>query len=664
MMLLAACLGALTACSTGIRVDRASRAESLFTAFKENLIGPGTPSARTEQTLRKYDLAQLAEKAPAEAETRLVELYQSEPQPDFLYTLAELTFLRGRKTETWNTHESLALYYRAAGYSYHYLFTTARKPREGSPATSDPNGDAPDRWFTPQNAFDPRFRLACELYNQSLAKCLQAALAVGRLDPSSVLEIPTPDGSTFRLSVVQHGFVWPPGDFHQLQLCADFNVRGLANHHRTYGLGVPLIASRNAAQNHNETYLGDRSSFPATAFFRFEGSLRDLAQCRCGRLELYDPLRVQAIEVRGLHVPLESDITTPLAYGLATSELRNAWLRGFMRPQSIEAETGIYMIEPYQPGKIPVLFIHGLLSSPLTWAPMFNDLEAEPDLRERYQFWFYFYPTSAPYLSSAGDLRQRLKTVRERFDPQRQDANLDRMVVVGHSMGGLLAKLQTVDSGDDFFRLIGSPALDSLAISEKARRTVTDTVFFQRNPSIAHAVFIATPHRGSGLSHSTAGRLAASLAGMPRTLLQSSVEVWRAGLGQEMGKKRNRLPTSVDLLRPDAPGLEILAGRRQPPGTRYHSIIGVAQNNDLILERFFGGQLNTVGDGIVPYQSAHLAGVDSEIVVPANHLEVHTHPLSVLEVRRILRENLRATRAPIPPAQRGSPAVAECPGRD
>jgi len=630
--LLAATLGTITACSTGIRVDRSSRSEAMFTAFKENLVGVGTPAARTEQTLRKYDLDRLAVSAPAETEGRLLQLLKTEPPADLLYALAELAFLRGRKVEAWSAKESLPLYYRSAGYAYHYLFTTAR------PAASE---GGPDKRFTPQDVFDPRFRLACELYNQSLAKCLSAALAIGRLEPSRVLSVPTPDGSTFELSVIQHGFVWPAEDFTDVQLCADYKVRGLANHHRTYGLGVPLIVTRKVDQDHNETYLADHASFPATAFFRFEGTIDDLVGCRCGRLELYDPLRVNAIDVRGLHVPLESDVTTPLAYSLSRSELQGVWLKGFFRPETIEAQTGLYMIEPYQPGKIPVVFVHGLLSSPLAWAPMFNDLRAEPDLRDKFQFWFYFYPTSAPYFASAASLRNRLAELRRRVDPQGKDASLDRMVLVGHSMGGLIARLQTVDSENAFYELTGEPPLDSLALSEEARRTIRDSLFFEHNRSVSRAVFIGTPHRGSGLSLSTPGRIVGGLAGMPRVLLRTSMEVLGTEAGRESRFSRSRLPTSVDLLRPNAPALEVLLNRPRPPETTYHSIVGVTRNSDLVLERALGGQVNVLGDGIVPYESAHLADVDSELIVPANHFDLPLHPLSVLEVRRILREHLK-----------------------
>jgi hypothetical protein len=72
----------------------------------------------------------------------------------------------------------------------------------------------------------------------------------------------------------------------------------------------------------------------------------------------------------------------------------------------------------------------------------------------------------------------------------------------------------------------------------------------------------------------------------------------------------------------------------------YHSIVGVAPQGSAVLERWLGG--GEVGDGVVPYGSAHLGTADSEKVVPADHFHVHQHPLSVLEVRRILHEHLQS----------------------
>src|SRR5262249_13208370 len=142
---------------------------------------------------------------------------------------------------------------------------------------------------------------------------------------------------------------------------------------------------------------------------------------------------------------------------------------GFLSADKIQDRAGIYMFEPYQPGKIPVVMVHGLLASPLTWTTMFNDLRADPQLRERYQFWFYLYPTGNPYLATAADLRQELTRLRAELDPAGKDWTLDHMVLVGHSMGGLVSRLLTADSGDDFWKLVADRPLDDLKIAPDTR---------------------------------------------------------------------------------------------------------------------------------------------------------------------------------------------------
>ena len=241
------------------------------------------------------------------------------------------------------------------------------------------------------------------------------------------------------------GFPWKPEEFGNLEPCDDYQVTGLANHYRSYGLGVPLIATRAGKdKGPGRTLYMSGVSFPVTAFFRFEGSLADLGTQRCGRLELYNPLSIQVIQVQGHSVPLETDLTTPFAYFLAQTDLDSLAYRAFLHPDDFQNRTGIYLVEPYQRGKIPVVFVHGLLSSPMTWAPLFNDLRADPRLREKYQFLFYFYPTSDPYLATAADLRHSLVKLRRALDPRSKDKAFDEMVLVGHSMGGLVSRLLTV----------------------------------------------------------------------------------------------------------------------------------------------------------------------------------------------------------------------------
>ena len=110
------------------------------------------------------------------------------------------------------------------------------------------------------------------------------------------------------------------------------------------------------------------------------------------------------------------------------------------------------MLEPYEPGKIPVLMVHGLWSSPMTWMEMFNDLRSVPEIRKHYQFWFYEYPTGQPFWVSAAQMRHDLAKLRDVLDPRHLEPALDQMVLVGHSMGGLVSRLQTVDSGDGYWR--------------------------------------------------------------------------------------------------------------------------------------------------------------------------------------------------------------------
>jgi pimeloyl-ACP methyl ester carboxylesterase len=300
------------------------------------------------------------------------------------------------------------------------------------------------------------------------------------------------------------------------------------------------------------------------------------------------------------------------------------------------------MFEPYQRGKIPVIMVHGLLSSPLTWTPLFNDLRADPVLREHFQFWFYLYPTANPYLVSAADLRQTLADLRAELDPQRQDRALDQMVFVGHSMGGLVSKLLTEDSGNDFWQLVSSQPFASLKAQPETRAELQRIFFFDRVPGIRRVVFLGTPHHGSKLSPSWPAQLVVRFIRLPSSFLKAAQDLAQENPQVWLTIRSGDLPTSVDLLAPGAPALELLAARPRPAGVHFHSIIGVLPCPNRLLGALLpGGNSQEGTDGVVPYSSAHLDGVDSELVIPADHFQVHQHPLAVLEVRRILLEHLR-----------------------
>jgi pimeloyl-ACP methyl ester carboxylesterase len=649
----------LAGCFSGIGVRRASTSP-LLAAWRASFFEAGELSPRTLQTLRRLDLVTLYQRKPRDAYARLQQLAVNDAQPDLLFALAEISYHLGRDAEQADDCEAVAYYYCCAGYAYHYLFQEPRH-RGQKVGADEAHRLQPVGWQLPSlslaDAFDPRFRLACDLYNNGLTKCIRAAQRVGRLDPRHMLHLPTQDGKGFTLSVVHHGFAWRPEEFGPLLVCSDYEVVGLDNHFCTYGLGVPLIGIRvdaaEAAPGH--AFYPKEVSFPVTAFFRFRGSLADLSARRSGQLELYNPMTVQSVQVRGRPVPLETDLTTPLAYFLARTDLASGEFTGFLRADKLRDKAGIYLFEPYQPGKIPVLMVHGLLSSPLTWTPLFNELRADPELRKHYQFWFYRYPTGNPYLLTAADLRQALARLRDDVDPQHRDAAFDQMVFVGHSMGGLVSKLVTQDSGNDFWGLVSREPFGQIKAEPEARAELQRVFFFQQQPCVKRVVFLATPHHGSKLSPSPPARLLSKLVRLPSDLMDAVRDVARENPGMWPGPGGNssalELPTSIDLLSPASPALEQLASRSAPVGVHYHSVIGVA---------FGKGVKGT--DGIVPYTSAHIDGVDSEVVVPAVHTTVHHHPRAVLEVIRILHEHLREIRAAPPagvvPAGSPGPPVA------
>ena len=627
----------LPAGCAAIRVQRTD-GPTITGAWAASSFTEATLSPRTRQTLRRLDLEAAYDADPNGVADKLHAFALSDSRPELLFSLAEIYYIRGATAEKKKRPDAFVSYYLSAGYAYHFLFDdTSRSADIRSLNADDQPASRVDK------IFDPRFRLACDLYNLGVAKCIVAAQRVGHFDPRCQLVLPGRERSqAIRLEVVHQGFAFRPEEFGNVLLCSDFQVTGLPNHHRTYGLGVPLIGSLDPeAKVPKHDFYPAQVEFPITAFFRFEGGLDALHERKAGRLEFVNPLQRQDILVGKRRVPLESDLTTPMAHYLANAGLDNAGYSGFLRPDSLGAAGGLHALEPYKPGKIPVVLIHGLLSTPLTWAPMFNDLQADATLRDRYQFWVYFYPTGNPYLVTAASLRQDLAKMRQSIDPDKKDAALDDMVLVGHSMGGLISRLLTVDGGDDFWSTASKTPLNLLRLQPDSRAELLQTYYFEKQPQVRRAIFLGTPHHGSKLSESTLGRLGSRLAGLPIKMAAVTRDLVKENPDLATYFLQHPLPTSVDLLDPDAAALQLIANRPRPEAIRYHSVIGVSKRDTLLVERLFGGGYCQPSDGVVPYASAHIDSAASELVVPADHFHVHHHPLAILEVRRILLEHLR-----------------------
>jgi hypothetical protein len=294
------------------------------------------------------------------------------------------------------------------------------------------------------------------------------------------------------------------------------------------------------------------------------------------------------------------------------------------------------MLEAFDPRKIPVVLVHGLWSSPETWTEMLNDLRSLPEIRNRYQFWAYAYPTGQPFWYSATQMREDLQTVRKTVDADRRWPALNEMVLVGHSMGGLVSRMQTMPGGDPYWRMLTDRPFDELKADPETREQVLKTLFFQPNPDIRRVITIGTPHRGSEFVNDYTRWLGRKLIAMPTMITQAKTKILRDNPDFFRNTDLFTISTSIDSLSPDSPMLPVMLASEKPPWVTYHNIVGVVSERNLL------GKITEKGDGAVTFESAHLDDVESEIVVEADHIHVHQHPRAILEVRRVLLEHSEA----------------------
>jgi hypothetical protein len=590
------------------------------------------PTERTLQALRRFDLEPQLAGNPAALVAHMQNIAVTEPIADNVYALSELAYIGGRKaTDAEDKETALNLYCTAVVNSYFYLF---------------------DHTFANQrSAFDPRFRRACDLYNNALENAIRLAMSGGKLRPGGTLVVETPR-QVFEFSCADRGSQ-NQQHFDNLKFVSDFQVKELSNQFRNYGLGVPMIAlyEPNQGLSPADRFYPPGASFPVTAFLRVLSTQPRAAddprtRYRCS-IELHDTTAASEIDVAGSIIPLETDLTTPLAYSLDNPAFRraNVPLKNLLAPEESAAVAGLYMLEPYNPNKIPVLMVHGFWSSLITWMEMFNDLRGSEEIRDNYQFWFYLYPTGQPFWYSAARLRTELADLRAMLDPQRVFPALDQMVLVGHSMGGLIAETQTIASDNDFWKLVSPHSIDQMVAADEVKANAMAAMYFRPNPSIQRVVTIATPHHGSNFSNLATQWLGRKLINMPDDLERTRRKLLQDNPDYFPADSLIHITTSVDALAPEAPVLAALQSAQRAPWVRYHNVIGLVDDSNLLKSTSAGG------DGIVDRTSAHSEIAVSEVVVPAPHTKVHQHPRTIFEIRRILLEHLNETRANQQPSQ-------------
>jgi len=611
-LMLALALPAL-GCSTPVGVRRVSP-QQVHRSLTANVLSTNRPSADSVRFLHELHLFDLYNDDPDVAlqSMRTAMLAEVDRTP-LLFALAELEFHRGLRTRR---RDARSHFLAAAIYAWAYMSSVS-----------------PDDPLFP---LDPRFRVAADLYNRGLTSGL--ADEEGEYVDLSPRTLTLPFGELV-LEADEEELLWSGFRMSRFVPVAELEVRGLRTRYRRPGIGAPLAASIEPAEHGSPPpgggHISSMVKVAATALVVFENVADSIeSNTIAGRLLLHTLDDATEISLGQRQAALEFEPTAALAFGVAQSRFWEFEQRGFFSGDfGQDFDLGVRMLAPYDPKRIPVVFVHGTASSPWRWAEMINHLQSRSKLLERYQFWLFQYNTGSPIPFSAGMLRQSLGELVAELDPEGDDAALKQMVIVGHSQGGLLAKLCAVESGDAFWDNLSTAPIDELDLRPETRQLLTRSLFFTPLPFVGRVVFVATPHRGSFLAERWIVRFAGGMVSLPRELIDAAGDFIVEDDDRILLRDLDDMPSSVDNMRRDNQFLQTLASMPIAHGIEAHSIIAVSVESD---------DPALAHDGVVSVESQRIEGVETEFIVRSGH-STQRHPITIGEVARILRDALEDT---------------------
>ena len=382
------------------------------------------------------------------------------------------------------------------------------------------------------------------------------------------------------------------------------------------GIGAPLVAvGRVENPRSREQFKLRRVYAPVTAVIKFADKRAEL--------EFVDPMKTERVAIGKRTFPLAIDLNAPTAMLIARERPERLGFARVINPQKYADTTRLTQLQQFDPARTPVIFVHGLQETGASWAPMIDTLRNDPWIRGHYQFWFFSYPSGYPYPYSAALFRQDLDGIDRAFP------NHKRVVLIGHSMGGMICRLMITDAGDKIWRDFFGTSPAKTPLAGDGRKLLEESLVFNHRPDVQRAVFISTPHRGSRFASGWIGRIGSGLVRTPRLFTPIYQEMKPLLVDDPTATAFKRMPNSVDTLEPN--DRFVLAVNKLPitPGIPYHSIMG---------DRGRGDTPNS-SDGIVPYWSSHLDGAQSELIVDSGH-GAQSNPEAIHEVARILKENL------------------------
>lgn len=411
------------------------------------------------------------------------------------------------------------------------------------------------------------------------------------------------------------------------------------------GLGIPLagLAPRGGSRPHANVLKDNGNVHTLTAILDFDRMVDGKPTLRTIPRLMNEHIFIGKNKVRQ---PLAANFSVPIALFWKLSDADGTELLGAFRPKKAINTMGLYFSEPYDPRKIPVVFTHGLMSGPATFANLTNRLLVDPVIRENYQFWFFGYPSGLAWTIPASRQRQALKELMQEYNPRGTSREMNNIVMVGHSMGGLITRFNnstkpwTLMKG--VFEL--SPetfegmtlenwkkGMAPLHYDEQTLERLQNNFIFSPPQGVTRIVYMATPHRGSTFADNWIGRLGQRLIDLPSDMLEEVTRIATLSRGMFLLNPlqlKDEL-TSIRQLSPNSSLVKYMSELRGSPNVPVHSIIGDRGRNDT----------PNSSDGVVKYHSSHLDWSASEKIVPSGH-SVQDDPASAVELRRILREHL------------------------
>lgn len=585
-------------CATPVTVERVDHG-TVHQHITRNVLSAQALSDPTNNVLRRWSLVDRYLEKP---EYAIADLHKAVAEghggADEVFALAEMAFLHAEN------RGGRAYYLTSALYAYAFLF----------PGAAD----------APPSPYDPRFRLATDLYNRGLTSGLETEDRTGMAIQAATYRLPF---GQLDVAFDPRELAWGGRQLTGFFPIAEVEIDGLDAHYRQPGIGAPLAAGTTQGILAKGFQVGPRVKTPVTALLRIQDPRGQLATGRVSaQLELYPSSEAETVLIDHQHVPLEVEYTATLAYMLSGMPVWEFEFGGFLRGGLLEQKvpSRLIALEPYRADRIPVVFVHGTASSAVRWAEMLNDLRGDPRIRDHYQFWFFSYETGNPVPYSAMLLRDALQAAVAALDPSGRDPALHEMVVIGHSQGGLLTKLTAVDSGDRFWNAAFRKPPDELPADPETRDLLKRMLFVKPVPSVKRLIFIATPHGGSYVAGNRISQFVASLVRLPGNILRGVLTLGKLDITSTALAGQGGFG-SVYGMTPGSVLVRALAATPIAPGIKAHSIIAVRGD----------GPVETGDDGVVEYKSAHIAGVESEYIVRSGH-STQADPHTIGEVRRIL----------------------------